>query len=418
MKNSIKLFAVAILSLTAATLASCGQVTTNPGLSTGPGTTIEEGEPFVQSLEIVTMPSKKEYREGEIFDPQGMTLKATWSHIDEETGLNIVEDLGPYDVSYSKQPLTSGTTFIEVTYENQSVNIPIVVTGFNVKELKISVNPNMMIFTVDDYFKLDGMVLQAIDENGTAMIINEGYQVSIDNKDVTSSILSTGVKLTAGEHTVTITYAEKSVSFKVMVYDGVSYKVEAEKLLGSTRYPSINEKDKYYVEPNAAMQFNETTNTMEDRYIIAKDGEPASGGAYLGEMSKVGRGFTLHVWSDFAKNAVLSMTASSGVIETGNSWTPTSMKDIQMNQMINITANGQSVNVADSVVLPGASIEDVGDGNNGLLWVYWQTIDLGNVALKQGDNEIYIEIKATMRHGTDVGNGSMNFDYFDVIIEK
>lgn len=417
MKKIIKLFAICVLSFTALNLVACGGVVNNPTLSTGPGTSIEEGEPYVQSLEIVTMPTKTSYRDGEIFDPQGMTLKATWSHMDDETGTNIVEDLGPYDVTYSKDPIKGDATSVEVTYENKSVSVPITVVGFNIKEIRIAVNPNMMVFTVEDTFKLDGMVVQAVGEDNSTMTI-EDYSVAIDSKDVTTEIKSTGVKVVAGEHTVTISYKGKSASFNVMVYDGVSYKVEAEKLLGSSRYPSINEKDKYYVEPNAAMQFNQTTNTMEDKYIIAKDGEPASGGAYLGEMSKVGRGFTLHVWSDFAKNAVLSMTASSGVIETGNGWTPSSMKDIQMNQMINITANGQSVNVDDSVVLPGASIEDVGAGNNGLLWVYWQTIDLGNVALKQGDNEIYIEIKATMRHGTDVGNGSMNFDYFDVIIEK
>ena len=421
MKNIIKLFTVCVLSFAAVNLASCGEVTTNPTLPDGPGTTIEEGEPYVQSLEIVTMPTKKQYREGEIFDPQGMNLKATWSHLDDETGLNIVEDLGPYDVTYSKNPIKEGTTSIDVSYENQTVQVPITVVSFAVKEIRITVNPNMMVFTVEDTFKLDGMVVLAVGEDNSTMIIDD-YSVAIDSKDVTNEIKATGVKLTEGEHTVTISYKNKSASFKVMVYDGVSYKVEAEKMLGSSRYPVYNANDKYYVEPNAAMQFNQTDNTSETKYIIAKENEPASGGAYLGEMSKVGRGFTLHIWSDFDATAVVSMTASSCVIAehaAGSTWTPTRMKDIQLNQMIKMNSNSTSINIEDSVILPGGSIEDVGAGNNSLLWVNWQSVDLGKISLKKGDNTIYIEVIATHRHGGEnTASGSLNFDCFDVIIEK
>ena len=75
-----------LLSMSIGLFHSCGQPVSNPSIGQIPSTGInEEEEPFVQSLDIISMPKKTTYKEGEVFDPAGMLLKATWSHMDDET---------------------------------------------------------------------------------------------------------------------------------------------------------------------------------------------------------------------------------------------------------------------------------------------------------------------------------------------
>ena len=63
----------------------------------------------IEKLEITTLPDKTEYTEGEIFDPTGMTVTATFSN-------GIVRDVTDY-VSYSAEPLTLDDTDFFISYE-------------------------------------------------------------------------------------------------------------------------------------------------------------------------------------------------------------------------------------------------------------------------------------------------------------
>ena len=131
MKKLMPIVSALLLSMSIGLFHSCGQPVSNPSIGQIPSTGInEEEEPFVQSLDIISMPKKATYKEGEVFDPAGMLLKATWSHMDDETGTNIVEELTGYDVTYSKTPFKSGDKSIEVSYEGKSVSFPITVSEF------------------------------------------------------------------------------------------------------------------------------------------------------------------------------------------------------------------------------------------------------------------------------------------------
>ena len=419
MKKKLVSFGTSCLfALTALCAVGCGGGT-NTSLPSGPmaSTTIEEGEPYVSSLEVVTLPNKTNYKEGEIFDGTGMTLKATWSHKDEETGENITEDLSVFDVQYSKEPLEGGTTFVEVFYENQSVKIDITVVGINITGLSIYTLPNMLTFTPNDKFTLDGLVLQAVLDSGEKMVIEKGYKVTIGGEDVTEAVLGEGKTFAAGTYEVVISYKGKSVSFEINVVDGTSRKVEAEKILGSTFYPTINPADKNYIELNEFTANWESSNNKT--HIIQNGDEPASGNAYFGELNKVGKGFTIHIYSEVATKAVFSMRASSGVIAesaSNDGWTPTRMKDIQLNQLVKVVANNNNLAIGDDVILPGGNLEDVG-GNNSLLWVNWQSVDFGEIDLKQGDNQVYFEITNLIKHGSNSASGAINIDYFDFIVK-
>lgn len=422
-KKLLTLMLLSTLGLSTVLMTGCGQ---NPSLNSGPSSSTsqgfndEDGEPYVQELELISLPTKTVYSEGDVFDPSGILLKATWSHIDDETGEHIIEELGPYDITYSKDPLVDGTTVVPVSYEGKSVDIPITMKNIAVTELVILVQPNMINFSVDDKFTLEGMVLQATFEDKTKRILESGYTVTESGKDITSQIMNGGVNLTEGKHTIVISFRGKSVSFDVNVYDGLIYKVEAEKVLGSSRYPAINDADRNYIETNTAYEFKVND---EARYLVSKPDEPASGGAYLGEFNKVGKGITVHVYSEVKATAVISMCASSGVIEehgTSN-WTPTKMADLQLNQIIKVEGNGSPITMGDDVILPGGDISDVGEGNNGLLWVNWQKVDLGEIELNKGDNQIYIEVTKVIPHGgtnPNGGKGAMNLDYFDIVIDN
>jgi hypothetical protein len=279
----------------------------------------------------------------------------------------------------------------------------------------------MINFSVKDKFTLEGMVLQATFEDKTKRILESGYTVTENGKDITSQIMNGGVNLTEGKHTIVISFRGKSVSFDVNVYDGLIYKVEAEKVLGSSRYPAINNADRNYIETNKAYKFKASD---EARYLVSKPEEPASGGAYLGEFNDTGKGITVHVYSKVKATAIISMCASSCVIEEHDSkdnWIPTKMADLQLNQIIKVEGNGSPITMGNDVILPGGDISDVGKGNNGLLWVNWQKVDLGEIELNQGDNQIYIEVKKVIPHGGTKPNGAlgaMNLDYFDIVIDN
>lgn len=423
-KKLLTMTLLSALGMSTFLMAGCGQ---NPSFNSGPSSNSshvfndEEDEPYVQELRLVSPPTKTTYNAGDVFDPSGILLEATWSHVDDETGKNIVEELGPYDINYSKEPLTEDATKVTVSYENKSIDIPIEIKNIAVTELVILVQPNMINFSVNDKFTLEGMILQVTFEDGTKRTLESGYTVTENGKDITSQIMSGGLTFTEGTHTITITFRGKSVSFDINVYDGLVYKVEAEKVLGSSKYPSVSETDRNYIETNQAYGFKSDN---ESKYLVSKSGEPASGGAYLGEFNGKGKGVTVHVYSEVETTAIVSMCASSGVIiehASGANWTPTKMADLQLNQIIKVEGNGSAISMSDDVILPGGDIEDVGEGNNGLLWVNWQKVDLGRINLNKGDNQIYIEVINVIPHGgvnPNGGSGAMNLDYFDIVLDN
>ena len=198
----------------------------------------------------------------------------------------------------------------------------------------------------------------------------------------------------------------------LMVNNNDLIKIEAEKVLGSSRYPEINEADKNYIVPNSKYAFNSSN---ESKYIVSKDTEPASGGAYLGEFNGTGKGVTVYVNSKESCVSNLYISASSGVIEEGiGEWVPTKMKDLNLSDLLTVKVNGVNVDIAAEVILPGSSIEDVGEGNNSLLWINWRLINLGKVNLNIGYNVIVVEVKNAVKHNTNGGYGALNIDYFCV----
>ena len=296
--------------------------------------------------------------------------------------------------------------------------------------LSVSVNNNPV--TIADDVILPGGTIEDVGEGNNGLLwvnwkvvnLGEFEFVAGDNSIYIEIIKVEKHASVNGYGAINLDYfsCEKTEDLSDSSQEGPSYveavgtvRIEAEKLLASSKYPTFSYEDPYYIEANAKMGFDPSN---ESKYIISKEGEPAAGDAYLGEMSGVGKGFTVHVYSSKARKASFTLCASSGVIAAGSAqWVPTAMKDIQLNQMIKIDVNGTSAPIADDVILPGGTIEDVGEGNNGLLWVNWKTVQFNDIDLIAGDNLIYFEIIAVQKHATNSSSGSLNIDYFDVTLQ-
>ena len=76
----------------------------------------------VVGLIIIALPYKTSYYEGEVFDPNGLILKATWSD-------GIEDEIRLPDIEFEDKPIQKATTSIRVTYEGVSVDIPIEVVS-------------------------------------------------------------------------------------------------------------------------------------------------------------------------------------------------------------------------------------------------------------------------------------------------
>ncbi len=390
-------------------MTSCGdskpsQSTNKP--TTNASTSIDDSDPYVVKLEIVTMPAKTTYFEGEVFDPKGIVLKATWSHgIDEDVRYND-------GITYDKTPITAETKSIKVTYEGISVDVPITISVIGVTSIEITKPLSTLAYPAGDKFNLNGLEVTAKFEDGTAKIIN-AYEVKIDGKDVTDAIKGGGVVLEKGKHTVKITYKGQSVSFEIEVYNG--YRIEAENIKNADE---VKEGDKNY------LQRVKYKGIQLGAMLYSSGQKPeavnASGQGYLGEIKK-GNAFDIHIWSEVERKADIIMTAASGVIKVDSNqpWRPLETWDIQLNKMISATANGKKVEIADDVILPGFVTESNEDGTytyNLFAWVNFIDVAFGEMNLLKGDNVISIELIGDMAFTGDKtsGAGTVNIDKFEV----
>lgn len=182
---------------------------------------------------------------------------------------------------------------------------------------------------------------------------------------------------------VTVTYGGISVSFAVEVING--YIVEAENIKNST---DVTDDDKNYVELIKNTGTSSATTTGISPGPVRKETEPASDGAYLGEIQK-GAVFAFHIWSDVEREMDIILRASSGLLQQDNNWTPIVMGDMQFNRLFDVTYSNsevasQPVNIGDDVILEGGSTDD--PNGDPLLWVSWKDVTFGSVTLKPGDN--------------------------------
>lgn len=160
------------------------------------------------SIAIITPPTKTSYLSGEVFDPSGMVVRATYSNgaTATATGYNFI----PYG------GLTDGTTAVTIQYTeggvtrtaSQPVTVIHKLTG-----LSITTNPSKMVYEYQDSFAPAGMVVTAgYSDGATASVTSYTYSPTalnaVGSQAITVSYAENGVAKTA---TLTVTVERKSL---------------------------------------------------------------------------------------------------------------------------------------------------------------------------------------------------------------
>lgn len=162
----------------------------------------------VTSLTLTGTPSKTTYYEGEGFDPNGLTVTATYN---DDTSENVAND-----VVWTPDPLTTNTTSVTGTFGGKTV----IVNGITVNSLILS---SIAVTNATTTYYINGSFVKptvtATYNNGSASVVTDlcefsGYDMSV-----------------AGSYTVTVTYTEKSVTktttYSITVQNGKSSMQEA-----------------------------------------------------------------------------------------------------------------------------------------------------------------------------------------------
>ncbi len=148
----------------------------------------------IESIEIITKPSKLNYIEGEPFDPTGMEVAYRYNN-------GQTERIDDYEISgYSALP---GTKTLTVSKNGWQASFSVLVVGKSLTSIGISALPKKLVYVEGDSFDATGMVVTAYYDNGT-------------REDITDYILS-GYISTVGEKTISVSYQEKTASFPVTV---------------------------------------------------------------------------------------------------------------------------------------------------------------------------------------------------------
>lgn len=336
-----------------------------------------EGPAVVTELIITSQPTKTSYHAGEVFDAEGLALKAKWSD-----GLAFVVELKDCTVSPSGV-LTEDDDKVTITYEGCSAYVDITVVDLPIESISVDVGNIALRTAVNTAMDFSGITVKAIYTDGSESPVQDGYTFKVDDEEVEDVSAISFTKW--GTHTITVVYGEVSQDISVTVFDG--FVVEAERI-----FENATADDKNYVEIYKA-------SSLSKPGAVTKETEPASGGSYMGRVFK-GSGIRFHVFVDEDCNAeVILRAASCYMLQDGGSWSPVVMGEEQFNRLFAVSygsaaeASASSLKeliIPDDVVLAGSSTDN--PAGDKLLYVNWKDVNFGILSLKKGDNVIELDV--------------------------
>ena len=191
--------------LAVSVLAGCGTQTntsasvepSNPTTSE-PSTSSSEAKVLV-SIRIAAEPTKKNYFVGDEFDPAGLQVKAVYT-----TG---EEDLAATDYQLSGfDSATAGEKTVTVTFEAQTASFKVTVAEVVLESIRIAANPTKASYYQGEEFDPAGIEVKAVFNNGSEQAV-AAADLAFSGFDGNNP----------GEQTITVTYQEKTATFKVNV---------------------------------------------------------------------------------------------------------------------------------------------------------------------------------------------------------
>lgn len=171
-----------------------------------------------------------------------------------------------------------------------------------------------------------------------------------------------GEAFTAGDTYVTLTAEKDGVTY-TGILDGLTVVKNADDIL------NIDDAGITVDENNFKQRGNDQGGII---------GQSAYGGYYLHEIKT---SVTLKFNAIKTKGR---LTVQAGNNNPGDSIVK---RGIKVNGQIKIYLNGKEIKIAENVILHGT----VGKLNERWAWTVWETLDLGDVELKEGENEIKVE---------------------------
>ena len=110
----------------------------------------------ISKIELESLPTKTTYYAGEIFDPTGMIIEATYTNGNKRV-------IGYSNLQYKTSPLTIDDTILTITYQDFTVELP------------ITIQSN---YTVSDYSNLQSVIDSAVN-NSVIRLANGTFNTSI-----------------------------------------------------------------------------------------------------------------------------------------------------------------------------------------------------------------------------------------------
>ncbi len=351
--------AAVLLVLTAVFFAACGKEETPQPRPPA------QGEDGLVSFEVYMPPSKTDYYVGESFDPSGMVLKAGY---DDGTVTNVLYS----DCTFSTDPLGIGDAYVEIEYNGLSVRIDVTVTeapditddpGTPVlQRIALESGPDKTSYVRGEVFNPTGMVIKAIYDNGFEMT------VPVSETEYPKD------PLTENDSSVTIRYGEfeTTVDIQVSRYiidipDGESkaYRGEAE---------------------TTDLTTMEITASWAEGRSLTESNANASGGIMVANISAA-QGYLEYYINSAGEYAATLI----GYYLWGNTDT------VELDKAFTVKWNNENYNTRASVV----------GSDGGMGWNDVQRVNMGTVALKEGENVLRF----------DRGSGSCpNFDCFELYV--
>jgi hypothetical protein len=153
------------------------------------------------SLEVTTAPDKVEYNSGETFDPTGMVITALF---DNETSEVVTE----YTVD-TETPLVAGATYVEVSYEGLTVQVPITVSSATLESIEVTQMPQKVEYVVGQ------------DADYTNLVVTANYSDLSTNEIAFESLVITGFDSSVPEvgQVITVTFGEESTTFLIDIVE-------------------------------------------------------------------------------------------------------------------------------------------------------------------------------------------------------
>lgn len=156
--------------------------------------TVEENS--VTNIIIKTPPTKTEYKEGQIFDKNGMVVEITRKD-------GTTQTITDYTIENGNN-LKNGQTSVTISYEGKTVEQSITVVPNPLVAIKIDKAPIKTKYVVGQNFDKTGMVVLGIYQDETSI-------------EITDYTIENGTNLTKNQTSVTINYQDKTTTQPITV---------------------------------------------------------------------------------------------------------------------------------------------------------------------------------------------------------